>query len=133
MFPFRPGAKAVYLRKLIIACRFLYVQFRDILTVQQKKGNIGQLEVLTGTLRKGGNVYHGEMPECDRLEITNVFNAMGLDIQMSVSKRLSFPLTAEEAKQIKIDRANALGIPIFSTEDFGNAVSLVYPPTERYR
>lgn len=95
---------------------------------------MGQAEVLVGIFRKGGSVcITGEMPECDWLEIMNEFDAMGFGIQRSPSKRLSFLLTAEGAKQNIIDRVTALGVPIFSTEDFGNAVSLVYPPTERYR
>lgn len=90
---------------------------------------MGQAEVLAGILRKGGSVcITGEMPECDRLEITNVFNAMGFDIQMSPSKQLSFLLIAEGAKQSKIDRATALGVPVSSTEDFWNAVGVVYLP-----
>lgn len=90
---------------------------------------MGRAEVLAGILRKGGSVcITGEMAECDRLEITNVFNAMGFDIQMSPSKRLSFLLIAEGAKQSKIVRATALGVPVFSTEDFWSAVDLVYPP-----
>lgn len=89
---------------------------------------MGQAEILAEILGKGGSVcLTGEMPECDRLEITNVFAAMGLDIQMSPSKRLSFLLVAEGAAQSKIDRAKALGIPIFLTEDFWNAVGMAYP------
>jgi len=89
---------------------------------------MGKVEVLADIIKKGGGVcLTGEMPECDRLEITNVFAAMGLEIHMSPSKRLSFLLIAEGAKQSKIDRAKALGIPIFSTEDFWNAVNLLYP------
>ena len=90
-----------------------------------------QAEILADLIRKGGKVcLTGEMPECDRLEIMNVFNAMGLEIQTSPSKHLSFLLTAEGAIQSKIDRAKTLGIPIFSADDFWNARSLVYPSTK---
>ena len=76
-----------------------------------------QAEILADLIRKGGKVcLTGEMPECDRLEIMNVFNAMGLEIQTSI--------------QSKIDRAKTLGIPIFSADDFWNAISLVYPSTK---
>lgn len=90
-----------------------------------------QVKILADIIVKGGSVcLTGEMPECDRLEIMNVFNAMGLEIQMSPNKHSAFVLIAEGAKQSKIDRANALGIPIFSTEDFWEAISLVYPFTK---
>ncbi len=89
---------------------------------------MNQSEILADILRTGGSVcLTGEMPECDRLEITNVFAALDLKIQGSPSRRLSFLLVADGAKQEKIDRAIELGVPIFSTKDFWNAVDLVYP------
>lgn len=92
---------------------------------------MNKLQILVDAFRNGGSVcLTGEMPECDRLEITNVFAAMGLEMQGSPSKRLTFLLTADGAKQEKIDRALELGIPVFSTKDFWNAVNLVYPPLE---
>lgn len=92
---------------------------------------MNKLQILVDALRNGGSVcLTGEMPECDRLEITNVFAAMGLKMQGSPSRRLTFLLVADGAKQEKINRALELGIPIFSTQEFWNAVDLVYPPSE---
>lgn len=92
---------------------------------------MNKLQILVDALHNGGSVcLTGEMPECDRLEITNVFTAMGLKMQGSPSRRLTFLLVADGGKQEKIDRAIELGVPIFSTEDFWNAVNLVYPPSK---
>lgn len=89
-------------------------------------------EILADILREGGSVcLTGEMPECDRIEFMNVASAVGLTLQMTPSKRLSFLLVADGARQNKIDRATELGVPVFSAEDFWNAVDLVYPPAEQ--
>ena len=87
-----------------------------------------QSKILADILKAGGNVcLTGEMPDCDRLEITNVFAALGLNIQGTPSKRLSFLIVADGAKQEKISRAAELGIPIFSENEFCDALKLIYP------
>lgn len=72
----------------------------------------------------------GEMNDCDRMECLSIFELCGLTVYTSPCRRTGFLIAANDAKQIKIDAANKLGIPICSPSEFWDAVSLVYPSNQ---
>lgn len=69
----------------------------------------------------------GEMEGCGRITALEVFEAMGLFVSGSVSRRTSFLIVGSGPKQIKIEKAKQLGVPILSEADFWAAVDEVFP------
>ena len=82
---------------------------------------------LLDAIRNGGFCcITGEMPECDRLESANIFEALGLQVQISPSRKTRFLIVGNVANQSKIDRAIQLGVAICSPSEFWSAVDILY-------
>lgn len=80
-------------------------------------------------LVSGGHVVlTGEMEISSRMDVLEIFTAMGLLTSASVSSKTTFLIAGRGAKQAKIDRAKSLGIPIVSEADFWTAVDEMFPP-----
>lgn len=75
-------------------------------------------------------VLTGEFSCSDRLEATNIFEAMGLRMSGSVYSKTKFLLVGNGYKQEKVDRALSLGIPVFTENEFWAAVDEVFPPNK---
>lgn len=77
---------------------------------------------------QGSIVLTGEFSCSDRMESTNIFEAMGLRVSGSVYSKTKFLLVGKGYKQEKIDRALSMGIPVFTENEFWAAVDVVFPP-----
>ena len=62
-------------------------------------------------------VLTGTLPTLKRSEASKIIEEHGGKTSSSVSKKTSYVLAGEEAGS-KLDKANALGIPVISEEDF---------------
>lgn len=91
-------------------------------------GDEQMCEDLKQLLRAGGYaVLTGEMENSSRMTVMEVLEAMGLFVSGSVSRRTSFLIAGSGPKQIKIEKAKQLGVPILSEADFWAAVDEVFP------
>ena len=67
-------------------------------------------------LRKGWECVNGTLPSMSRDEAKTYIEAHGGKVSGSVSKKTSY-LVAGEAAGSKLDKANALGVPVLSEDD----------------
>ena len=83
----------------------LGLNFKCLTEIKTNENISGKTFVLTGTL-----------PTLGRKEATEIIESVGGKVSGSVSKKTDF-VVAGEAAGSKLDKANALGIPILSEDD----------------
>ena len=66
-------------------------------------------------------VLTGTLPTLSRKEASDIIESFGGKTSSSVSKKTSYVLAGEEAGS-KLDKANALGIPVISEDEFNNMI-----------
>lgn len=83
---------------------------------------------LANLIRQQGFVcLTGEPAEADRLEMMSILEAAELKILGSLSQKTSFLLVGNGGHENKVQQAKDKGIPIFTIEEFWQAISLVFP------
>ena len=67
-------------------------------------------------------IFTGTLPTLDRDVAQDMVRKNGGDVSSSVSKKTSFVVAGAEAGS-KLDKANALGVPVISEEEFLKMIS----------
>lgn len=76
-------------------------------------------------LEQGGVYLTGTYPEMSREELLEACERLGLKLHSSPSRRVSFCVAGDSPNQEKLDRAKALGLPIFTSSEFLAAIGVV--------
>lgn len=89
------------------------------------------MNFLAELIREGGTVVlTGDLIECDRITAMEIFEAIGLRVSGSVSRKTAALIVGDDARQEKIDRATQFGVPVYTESELWTAIYEVYPKYE---